>query len=216
MDLFAPIWHTRMGDAVTAGVELGLAHGVLPFISPPAYVERAPPAKVNYLNTDWWALFRRLEGDFGDPDNDFCRDGCLFRKRFRLPFSEFYPIYETVREEEWFGFEKRSKRIPPLPLKMMGSFRLLGRNLVYDDIHEISKIGSESMRVFFRDFTHQFSQRFYDEWMKQPTTSEEIFENERVYRANGYDAHCCTRVLNRLRNASTVCLAAATRLMAST
>ena len=205
-----------MGDAVAAGVELGLAHGVLPFISLPANVERAPPAKVNYLNTDWWALFRRLEGDFGDPDNDFCRDGCLFRKRFRVPFSEFYPIYETVREEEWFGFEKRSKRIPPLPLKMMGSFRLLGRNLVYDDITEISKIGSETMRVFFRDFTHQFSHRFYDEWMKQPTTCEEIFENERVYRANGYDAHFCTCVLNLLRNASTVCRAAATHLMAFT
>lgn len=185
MDLLAPILHARMGDAVSAGVELGLARGLLPFNPPPAFVERASPAKVNYLDTEWWGLFRRLEGDLGDPDNDFCRDGCLFRKRFRLPFSDFYPIYETVRDEEWFGFEKLSKRIPPLPLKIMGTFRLLGRNLVYDDVAEISKINSETMRVFYRGFTHQFSRRFYDEWMKQPTTSEEIFANECVYRANG-------------------------------
>ncbi len=84
---FSPVWHTRMGDAVASGVELGVAHGLLPFISPPAYVERAPQTKVNYLDTDWWALFRRLECDLGDPQNDICRDGKLFRKRFRLPSS---------------------------------------------------------------------------------------------------------------------------------
>jgi hypothetical protein len=181
----APIWHTRMGDAVAEDVELGLAHGLFPFVSPPAYVARATPEKVNYLGTDWWAMFRRLEQDLGDPANDFCRDGKIFRMRFRLPFSEFHPLYETVRDEEWFGVEKMSKRIPPLPLKMMGVFRLLGRNLVYDDIYEISKIKAETMRGFFRGFTHQFSRRFYDEWMRQPQTTADIFANERVYRSNG-------------------------------
>ena len=187
---FSPVWRTRMGDALASGVELGVAHGLLPFISPPAYVERAPQTMVNYLDTDWWALFRRLECDLGDPQNDICRDGKLFRKRFRLPFSDFHDIYETVRYEEWFGEEKQSKRIPPLPLKMMGTFRLLGRNLVYDDITEISKINSETMRCFSRGFTHAFSRRFYDQWMKQPQTDADIFENERVYRANGLSG-CC-------------------------
>ena len=140
---FAPILRTHMGDTVAEDVELGLAHGRFPFVTPPAYVTRAAPEKVNYLTTDWWAMFRRLEGDLGDPDSDLSRDGQIFRKRFRLPFSEFYPLYETVRDEEWFGEEKQSKRIPPLPLKMMGCFRLLGRNLVFDDIYEISKIKSD-------------------------------------------------------------------------
>ncbi len=172
-------------DSVLEGIELGRAQGLLPFSLPPAYIERASPTKVKYKETDWYALFRRLEGDVGDPDNDLCRDGCLFRKRFRLPFSEFYSIYETVRDEEWFGIEKESKRIPPLHLKMMGVFRLLGRNLVYDDIHEIAKINAETMRQFFRAFTNDFSHRFYDEWMAQPQTSDEIYANERVYRSNG-------------------------------
>ena len=174
-----------MGDAVAEDVEFGLAHGLLPFVSPPAYVARAPQTKVDYLQTDWCTLFRRLEGDLGDPDNDFSRDGTIFRRRFRLPFSDFYDIYEQVRDEEWFGEEKQSKRIAPLPLKMMGSFRLLGRNLVYDDIHEISKIDAETMRCFFLDFTGTFSRRLYDKWMKQPQTEADIFANERVYRANG-------------------------------
>jgi hypothetical protein len=185
---YSPIWHTRMGDAVAEDVEFGLAHGLLPFVSPPAYVARAPQTKVDYLQTDWCTLFRRLEGDLGDPDNDFSRDGTIFRRRFRLPFSDFYDIYEQVRDEEWFGEEKQSKRIAPLPLKMMGSFRLLGRNLVYDDIHEISKIDAETMRCFFLDFTGTFSRRLYDKWMKQPQTEADIFANERVYRANGYVA----------------------------
>lgn len=184
---FAPIWSPRM-DSVLEGVELARAHGLLPFVPPPAYAERKSPEKVNYKETEWWALFRRLEGDVGDRDNDFCRDGCLFRKRFRLPFSDFYSIYETVRDEEWFGIEKDSKRIPPLPLKIMGTFRLLGRNLVYDDITEISRINAETMRCFFRGFTHAFSRRFYDEWMRQPQTTDELYGNERVYRSNGYVA----------------------------
>jgi hypothetical protein len=188
---FSPIWHARMRDQVAAAVELGVADGHLPFALPPAYVERSPQMKVNYLETDWWYLFRRLEDGLGDPENDLCHDGKLFRKRFRLPFSDFYEIYETVRDEEWFGPEKLSKRIVPLPLKIMGTFRLMGRNLVYDDITEISKINCETMRCFFRGFTHAFSRRFYDEWMKQPQNDADIFENERVYRANGYAAHLC-------------------------
>ena len=103
---YSPIWHTRIGDAVAEDVEFGLAHGLLPFVSPPAYVARAPQTKVDYLQTDWCTLFRRLEGDVGDPDNDFSRDGTIFRRRFRLPFSDFYDIYEQVRDEEWFGEEK--------------------------------------------------------------------------------------------------------------
>jgi hypothetical protein len=71
----------------------------------------------------------------------------------------------------------------------MGVFRLLGRNLVYDDIYEISKIKAETMRGFFRGFTHQFSRRFYDEWMRQPQTTQDIHANERVYRSNGYVLH---------------------------
>ena len=91
------------------------------------------------------------------------------------------PPFEPVRDEEWFGPEKQSKRIVPLPLKMMGSFRLLGRNLVYDDVTEISKIKKETMRGFFQGFTQKFSRRYYDEWMRQPQTTQDIYANERVY-----------------------------------
>jgi hypothetical protein len=187
---FAPIWEPRMcrfrySSIVTDQLEHGLALGFLPFASPPAYNERAPQTKANYSSTDWWGLFNRLENDLGDFDADLSRDGKLFRKRFRLPFSKFYEIYETVRDEEWFGVQKESKRIVPLSMKMMGSFRLLGRNLVYDDITEISTIKEETMRVFFGDFVDQFSKRYYEEWMQQPATAADILANESVYRANG-------------------------------
>jgi hypothetical protein len=153
--------------------------------SPPAYVERAPQTKANYRSTDWWQLFNRLENDLGDFDSDLSKDGKLFRKRFRLPFSEFYNIYETARDEEWFGVPKESKRIVPLSMKMMGTFRLMGRNLVYDDITEISTIKEEVMRVFFGDFVDVFSKRYYQQWMQQPETAADILANESVYRANG-------------------------------
>jgi hypothetical protein len=190
------IWDIRMSsmpwrvDSVAEEFELGLAQGFLPIKQPPVYIERAPPEKANYRDTDWCALFHRLEGDLGDPDNDLCRDGQRFRNRFRLPFSEFHSLYEKVLEEEWFGVEKQSKRRPPLFMKMLGVFRLLGRNLVYDDITEISKIKEETMRVFFGDFVHAFSRNFYDEWMRQPQTIEDVRGNEGVYRSNGLSG-CC-------------------------
>jgi hypothetical protein len=190
---FVPIWEARMGrfrNIATEAVELGLARGFLPFTLPPAYVEREPQTKANYRSTDWWQLFNRLENDLGDFDSDLSKDGKLFRKRFRLPFSEFYKIYETARDEEWFGVQKESKRIVPLNMKMMGSFRLLGRNLVYDDITEISTIKEETMRLFFGDFVETFSRRYYEQWMQQPATTAEIAANESVYRANGL-AGCC-------------------------
>jgi hypothetical protein len=186
---FVSIWEPRMccfRNAVTEAVELGLAYGFLPFASPPPdYVERAPQTTANYRATDWWGLFNRLESDLGDFDADLSRDGKLFRKRFRLPFSQFYDIYNTVREEEWFGVQKESKRIVPLHMKMMGVFRLLGRNLVYDDITEISAIKEETMRLFFGEFADMFSKSYYEQWMKEPATAADIFANESVYRSNG-------------------------------
>jgi hypothetical protein len=172
-------------DTVADSVELLLAEGILPGDIPPAYQERATPEKVNYRETDWHALFRRLEDGLGDIENDLSRDGQLFRRRFRLPFSEFHRIYVEVLNEEWFGQEKLSKRIAPLFMKIMGVFRLLGRNLVYDDITEISKIKEEAMRVFFRDFVSEFARRHFNHWMRQPQTTADIYENERVYRSNG-------------------------------
>ena len=70
-------------------------------------------------------------------------------------------------------------------MKQMGVFRLLGRNLVYDDVTEIAKIHEETMRLFFIDFVDVFSKNHYQEWMKQPQTREDIAENETVYRVNG-------------------------------
>jgi hypothetical protein len=175
----------RFQDIVADSVEQLFAEGVLPFDDPPEYVERASVPITNYQDTDWYALFRRLEEGLGDDGNDIGRDGKLFRRRFRLPFSEFYDIYQKVSDEEWFGQERQSKRRPPLFMKIMGVFRLLGRNLVYDDITEIAKIKEETMRVFFLQFVRDFSRRFYDEWMRQPQTVEDIRRNEAVYRSNG-------------------------------
>jgi hypothetical protein len=96
-----PIWDARMcrfRNIATEALELGLARGFLPFTSPPAYVERAPQAKADYTSTDWYHLFTRLENDLGDFNSDLSKDGKLFRKRFRLPFSQFYDIYATVQE----------------------------------------------------------------------------------------------------------------------
>jgi hypothetical protein len=206
----------RFHDVVSDSVEQLFAEGVLPFVDPPKYAERASVPITNYQDTDWYALFRRLEVGLGDDGNDIGRDGKLFRRRFRLPFSEFYDIYQTVSDEEWFGEERQSKRRPPLFMKIMGVFRLLGRNLVYDDITEIAKIKEETMRVFFLQFVRDFSRRFYDEWMRQPQTTEDIFANERVYRSNGFVFQFLQVISVTELIILTGCQAAATRSTGST
>jgi hypothetical protein len=182
------IWDIRMQgrvDLVAEAVELGLAQGILPE-EMPTFAQREPPRRINYSETDWYGLFQRLSRDLGDPDNDLSRDGNLFRRRFRVPFSEFHHIYQRSVDEEWFGYTRDdAERIVPLFMKEMGVFRLLGRNLVYDDVTEISKIHEETMRVFYMNFVDVFSKKNYQEWMKQPQTREDIAENETVYRANG-------------------------------
>jgi hypothetical protein len=70
-------------------------------------------------------------------------------------------------------------------MKMMGVYRLLGRNLVYDDITEISTIEEDTMRLFFGKYVNEFSRKNYDIWMRQPQTTADIFANEMVYRSNG-------------------------------
>ncbi len=186
--IMAFLWDVRMSawlDPVADRVGELVAQGLFPFSEPPPYTVREPQTKKNYPITDWSKLFRKLELDFGDPDNDLSRAGHLFRRRFRLPFSEFYKQYQQVIEEEWFGEEKLSKRIAPIYMKMMGVYRLLGRNLVYDDITEISTIEEDTMRLFFGKYVNEFSRKNYDIWMRQPQTTADIFANEMVYRSNG-------------------------------
>ena len=192
-------WRNRM-DFVGDAVELGIVCGVLPEVPPKDYVERKKLTVVNFRETNWYRLFRRLEDGLGDFDNDLSKDGVRFRGRFRLPFSKFFDIYTQVRDEEWFGEGKKSKRVPNLFLKIMGVFRLLGRNLVYDDVAEISSISETTIRKFYGKFTDDFSRYHYDNWMRQPRHVDQIAANERVYRSNGWDfAHMMFLFLSERR-----------------
>jgi hypothetical protein len=159
---------------------------IAPEFPPRQYLQRAKrQKKTPFLETAWAHQFRRLEDGLGDNDNDYGKDGVQFRNRFRIPFSLFHELYSRTRDEEWFGEEKMSKSIPPLHMKMMGVFRLMGRNLVYDDINEISGISERTMADFYGGFTDTFSKQNYDEWMRQPQSSDDISAIESVYRING-------------------------------
>jgi hypothetical protein len=175
---------------VTDAFEIMTLEGLIaPEVPPRECLQRANrQKKTPFLETNWAHQFRRLEDGLGDPDNDYGRDGVRFRNRFRIPFSLFYELYSTTRDEEWFGEEKKSKAIPPLYMKMMGTFRLMGRNLVYDDINEISGISERTMATFYRKYTQTFACQNYDEWMRQPQLNEDVSTNEMVYRMNGYDS----------------------------
>ena len=71
----------RFHDAVADSVEQLFAEGVLPFDDPPEYVERASVPITNYQDTDWFALFRRLQDGLGDDGNDLGRDGWWLARR---------------------------------------------------------------------------------------------------------------------------------------
>ena len=100
----------------------------------------------------WWKQIndRRVQ----DPES---REGKLFRRRFRVPFSVFQWIVTLWRAKKWPGCSKYKYNFggpltDPLELKIMAALRYLGRGECWDTCSEFSGIPEGTLRKFGYSF----------------------------------------------------------------
>lgn len=129
---------------------------------------RTSKDSVDFRSTEWYKLFKRLdEGSGNDEDYDYR----LFRRRFRLPFPVFKYLVQICEEKNVFRVLYHECKIP-IELKIMACLRILGRDLVADDISAFSGIAESTVYSIFKDFVKNFCQDFFTAFVHLPSEIE--------------------------------------------
>jgi hypothetical protein len=134
---------------------------------------------VNLWQDSPWGLILRQLPD--EESNSYLSR--KFRRRFRLPYTEFISFVEEIRPLKIFN-KKRQSRIP-LEFKILISLRVLGRDWCADDISEFTGIGESTVNSIFHTFVHGCSDLLFDKYI-HPPTGERLAEVKKVYEYMGF------------------------------
>jgi len=80
-----------------------------------------------------------------------------------------------------------SRPSSPLSLLILGVLRVIGRNIMFDDVAEVTNIDEDTLRVFFHKFVKKWAEVKFPELVRAPVTQEEFINNEYEYKRAGFD-----------------------------
>jgi hypothetical protein len=104
-------------------------------------------------------------------------------------------LQELIRlAHDEMGYSQREthngRRVPPLPLKVLGYLRVVGRGHSFDDVEENTGISETAFRVFFHDFSERGARFLYPMFVSMPSSAAEIRKVEEHYARVGMPG-CC-------------------------
>jgi hypothetical protein len=138
--------------------------------------------------SDWYLDYVIDEGrTFRNPDH---RDGKLFQSRFFLSFDDVQELVAEIKNpRNYFWKEKKDaygKLAHPIELLVLGSLRILTRNVTLDCLYEATRISSSVHKAFFTRFVHWYAHTVFPEKVRMPGTSqEELISNSAEYITAG-------------------------------
>eukprot|EP00797_Seminavis_robusta_P020115 Sro3065_g343090.1 Plant transposon protein (509) ;mRNA; r:3511-5037 len=112
-----------------------------------------------------------------------------FRRRFRMPYSEWLELLEQCQQDHrfkrWMSKDAVGLQSSPLELMILGALRYLGRGLTFDDLEEYTAINEETHRQFLHAFIDFGAKVLYPLHVKMPTTKEEFHPHQREFAVGG-------------------------------
>ena len=120
--------------------------------------------------------------------DDGSREGMIFRRRFRVPYSLFEFIVEDV---------KRVHNIPDLRISaagvpgvdvrllVLGSLRVNASGCTFDLIEELTNVAEETIRTFYHDKFSTWGDLVSGEYIKMPGDEASYRRVERMYSERG-------------------------------
>lgn len=117
------------------------------------------------------------------------RDGKTFSNRFSHSFDSVCEIVEKIQEPE-HNFWKASRdatgrESSPIHLLVLGSLRMLTRNVTLDDLSEDTFISTTVHSAFFKKFMRWYAETVFPEVVRMPTLAE-LKENGQEYDLAGF------------------------------
>ena len=158
-----------------------------PFRHRKTYKKRDP-------RTSFWWLDYVIDADhtWRDPTH---RNGKLFRFRFSHSFDSVHEIVAKIQEGEHYFWrnktDNKGKPCSPIQSLVLGSLRVLTRNVTLDDLVEQTFISSEVHRCFFSKFMMWYSSVVFPLVVRMPTL-EELHDNGAEYRVSGFPGCVCS------------------------
>jgi len=124
---------------------------------------------VDFKETEWYKLLHNPL--ISVPDSYIARQ---FQRRYRLPYGLFLKLVEDVKEYNIFNLNNPySKNLKiPIELKCMVSLRMLGRDLICDDVFEMSCIPLSTCNKIYRQFIKGFAEKLYSKYVYIPKDEE--------------------------------------------
>lgn len=123
------------------------------------------------------------------------RDGKLFRHRFSHSFDSVHEIVAKIQEPEHHFWRSktdgRGRDASPIHLLVLGSLRILTRNVTLDDLQEQTFISKEVHRCFFKLFMEWYSTKVFPLVVKMPALHE-VYDNGAEYRVAGFPGCICS------------------------
>ena len=137
---------------------------------------------VNYKDSVWYCLYVSSPPE-GTRLNKF------FRRRFRLPYSEFIDLAEELISNELFSRWTRPDCSGSKPtdyrLLLLGSLRYLARSLTFDDLEEYTFVSAEVHRVFFFAFIEYGSTILYKKHVTIPAHNMSYSSTTKLFHQAG-------------------------------
>jgi hypothetical protein len=137
---------------------------------------------VTFKDSTWYCLYVS-----SPPEGD--RLNNLFRKRFRLPYSEFIKLADELIKHEMFSRWTKSDCVGNRPsdyrLLLLGTLRYLGRGLTFDDIEEYTFISGEVHRNFLYIFLDYGSTILYKKHITDPASNMDTSQLEELFKLAG-------------------------------
>ena len=157
------------------------------------YVERKTHARRDPKSTHWWLDYVvDAERTWRDPGH---RNGKLFKRRFCLSFVSVHELVQKIREPE-HSFWRESKDAvgrssSPIHLLVLGSLRILTRNVTLDDLFEETYISAEVHRTFFKLFMKWYATTVFPAVVRMPKLHE-LHANGIEFEAAGFPGCVCS------------------------
>ena len=124
------------------------------YIKKKKFKSRKSYRKRDPKTSDWWTDYIVDErGTFSDLSH---REGKLFAYRFSFSLISVRELVSKIKEKEenfWKrNYDAAGREASPIDLLVLGSLRILTRNVTLDDLYEQTYISSEVHRLFFFKF----------------------------------------------------------------
>jgi hypothetical protein len=119
----------------------------------------------------------------------------LFAYRFSFSFESVKELIAKVQETGEHFWKKKhdaaGRESSPIELLVLGSLRILTRNVTLDDLYEQTFISAEVHRCFFKKFMKWYSTRVFPEVVQMPSLGE-LDYNGAEYSSAGFPGCVCS------------------------